>query len=170
MTRTLIEGFKSWFFFWPWVLISLAMLLIPLRLDVPIFEQFEILDLAILVPFVILGVMGLTTPYWLRRSARLTVYAVTNCRALVIKDGMLGEVKSYWPLDIPTVGLTLYRDGIGDVVLWFEEYCDQDGERNTRTEGFFDIDGAQQVARLVEKLVESVRGFGRTSGAPVTSQ
>jgi hypothetical protein len=170
MSRTLREGFKSWFFFVPWLLISLAVLLIPLRTDDPIFEQFVMLDLVILFPFVIFGLMGLTTPYWLRRNARSTVYAVTNRRALVIKYGFLGEVKSYWPLDIPTVALTLYCEGIGDVVLWSEEYCDQDGERNTRTEGFFDIEGAQHVARLMEKLVEAVRGFGSKAVAPLGPQ
>lgn len=157
-------------FFVPWLLISLAVLLLPLRKDIPIVEQLIIFDYLILVPFAVFGLVGLTTPYWLGRSARSTVYAVTNRRAIVIKGAILGEVKSYRPLDIPTIGVTLYRDGIGDVILWSEEYRNHDGERETRTEGFFAIDGAQHVARQVEKLVESGRGFTLSTGAPAPSQ
>src|SRR5207247_633237 len=40
------------------------------------------------LPFVLIGIGMLSAPYWMARTARSTIYAITDKRALVISGGM----------------------------------------------------------------------------------
>lgn len=111
------------------------------------------------VPFVLVGLGMLTSPFWLRRLARRTCYALTDRRAIVWQARWFGgvEVRSYGPQDLTRLRRVEHADGSGDLV--FEEIVtfghDRHGHRTsgTRQYGFLAIDGVRQVEELLRKAL-----------------
>src|SRR5207237_2712711 len=74
------------------------------------------------LPFLLIGAGLLATPYWLRRKATKTCYALTDRRALVFEGSAFGRkvsIRSYGPAHLKAIERVDYQDGTGDVV--FEE-------------------------------------------------
>jgi hypothetical protein len=70
------------------------------------------------VPFVLVGLGMLSAPYWARRSAAGTVYAVTDKRAIAFEAGFRSRtVKSYHPADLRQISRVERDDGSGDLIL-----------------------------------------------------
>jgi hypothetical protein len=111
------------------------------------------------VPFLLVGLGMLTSPYWLRRLARRTCYALTDRRAILWQAGWLGgvEVRSYGPADLTKLRRTEYADGGGDLV--FEEVVTwgRDGRGNAtvnrQQRGFLAIDNVRQIEELLRKAL-----------------
>lgn len=69
------------------------------------------------IPFVLVGLGMLATPFRLVRKARKIVYAVTDRRCLIIEAGRARRIRSYAGKDIGQVERTEYADGSGDLVI-----------------------------------------------------
>src|SRR5205823_3679138 len=83
---------------------------IAIRLVLPLFG----------LPFLLIGAGLLGTPYWLRRKARKTCYALTDRRALLFEAGVFGRkvsVHSYGPERLKAIERVDYPDGTGDLVF-----------------------------------------------------
>ena len=63
------------------------------------FGAFGVLFPLFGLPFVMVGVGMLSSPFWLRRRAKRTCYALTDRRAILWEAGWFGsvEVRSYGP-------------------------------------------------------------------------
>jgi hypothetical protein len=111
------------------------------------------------IPFVLIGIGLLTSPLWMRRKARQTVYALTDRRAIIWAAGWFGgvEVRSYTGEGLGKMVRRDYPDGTGDLV--FEEVVsvgrDSDGYMRTRrTErGFIAIREVREVEELVRRTL-----------------
>jgi hypothetical protein len=111
------------------------------------------------LPFVAIGIGMLSSPYWMRRKARRTCYALTDRRAILWEAGTFGsvEVRSYRPAELNRICRTEHADGNGDLV--FEEIVtvgtDSDGHRttNTKRRGFLCIDDVRSVEELLRKAL-----------------
>lgn len=111
------------------------------------------------LPFVLIGVGMLSAPYWLRRAARRTCYALTDRRALVWQKHWFGglEVRSYGPEALTRMARIEHADGTGDLV--FEEVVrvgtDTDGNRTTATtgRGFLAIGDVRRIEELVRRVL-----------------
>ena len=66
------------------------------------------------VPFVLIGLGMLTSPYWLYKKAKLTVYALTNRRAMIITGRATKKVQSFAASDMGLIERTERRDGRGE--------------------------------------------------------
>lgn len=105
------------------------------------------------VPFVLIGLGMLTAPYWARRSAAGTVYAVTDRRAILFTAGFRSRtVKSYRPAELKRISRVERDDGSGDLILEEYGYRDSDGDRRTGRHGFYAIADVKAVERLVRAL------------------
>ena len=153
--RYMKSGFKLWFFFIPWTAFALFWIAGASGFRWPRFDSGWSLFPLFGVPFVLIGLGGLSTPLWLRRRARSTIYAITNQRAISIEGAKSITVKSYLASDIAHIERTEHQDGSGDLVLRTERYRDSDGDRQTRRHGFFAIDDVRRIANLVENLTRS---------------
>jgi hypothetical protein len=119
------------------------------------------------LPFVLIGLGMLSSPYWLWRQAKRTCYALTDRRAILWKAGMFGSVtvRSYGPEALDRVTRTSYADGCGDLV--FEEVVtagtDSEGRRTARTSryGFMAIKQVREVEELLRKSLRSRGDEGR---------
>jgi hypothetical protein len=119
------------------------------------------------LPFVLVGLGMLSSPYWLWRRAKRTCYALTDRRAILWQAGWFGsvEVRSYSPAELTRISRTEHADGSGDLV--FEEVLslgrDSDGHRTTRTtrHGFMAISNVREIEELLRKALLSGGDEGR---------
>jgi hypothetical protein len=150
--RYMKSGFKLWFFFIPWTAFSLFWIAGAAGFQMPRFDGgwsfFPLFGL----PFLLIGIGGLSAPLWLRRKARSTVYAVTDRRAISIEGSKSISVKSYRASEIANIERTEHEDGSGDLIFKTENCRDSDGDRRSRQYGFFSIDNVRSVENIVESL------------------
>jgi len=118
------------------------------------------------LPFVLIGLAMLSSPFWLRRKAKRTCYALTDRRAILWQPGWFGgvEVRSYGPEDLTKIHRTQYADGSGSLV--FEEFItfgrNSDGHttRSTTRRGFMYIEGVRAVEELLRQALLSEAAAG----------
>ena len=111
------------------------------------------------LPFVLIGLWMLSSPYWYRRQARQTCYALTDRRAILWQASTFGSisVRSYGPEALGKIHRTERPDGGGDLI--FEEIItigrDSDGgtTRNTTRRGFLAIDEVRRIEELLRKAL-----------------
>lgn len=110
------------------------------------------------LPFILIGLFFLTSPYWLRRKAKRTCYALTDRRAILWEAGMTPgsmEVRSYRPADFEKMFRRDFPDGSGD--LMFEEpiTVQRSSGRyatfNTQGHGFMGIENVREIEKLLRK-------------------
>ncbi len=101
------------------------------------------------IPFVLVGLGMFTAPYWAYRSAKRTVYAITNRRALVISFGRSKRVQSYFEQDITDISRVERADGSGNLIFRTEETTDNKGNARLNQIGFFGISEVRQVEKIL---------------------
>jgi hypothetical protein len=111
------------------------------------------------VPFFLIGLWLIASPYWLRRRAQQMLYALTDQRAIVFEPGWRGAVtvRNYSAAGLGRMSRTERPDGSGDLV--FEEFTTSgtagDSHRTSQTtrRGFLAIDRVREVEELVRKTL-----------------
>lgn len=112
------------------------------------------------LPFIAVGVGMLTAPYWARRMAAHTCYALTDQRAIVFQGGWRSvEVMSYRPEQLGKLRRVENYDGTGDIVFEdaFTFHRDSRGSmRTSRTpRGFIAIPRVKEIEELIRKALLS---------------
>jgi hypothetical protein len=111
------------------------------------------------IPFILIGLGMLTSPFWLRRKAYRSIYVITSKRAVVMEGRIFGGVKvqSFMPDRLPSMTRKERADGTGDLI--FEQFQQRAGSGSTTVRrGFM---GVRNV-RAVEDLIVSTLLAGRT--------
>lgn len=112
-----------------------------------------------MLPFYAIGFGMLAAPFWLRRQAKNTIYAVTDRRAFSSQPTLLSgrTVRSFGPTELQQITRTERSDGSGDLV--FQEHItrDSDGDRRVTRHGFMGIPNVRQVDKIIrEELLDRV--------------
>lgn len=150
--RYMKYGLGRWIFFIPWTVFSLYWIAAASGFRVPEFDSPMSLFPLFGLPFLLIGIGGLTAPLRARGRARSIVYAITNQRAITIEGAKVIVVKSYLASEIAGVERTEYQDGSGHLILRTEQHRDTDGDHQTRQHGFFAVDDVRRVEGLVANL------------------
>ena len=115
-----------------------------------------------LLLFLFVGLVFLSTPIWFLTRAKKTVYLLTNKRAVIWIPEIFRGVK-VWQIrrrDLGHVHRTEYGDGTGDVVLqeFFAQYSEKWGKSETEWNriGFLAIPDVKTVEALVRKTLMTV--------------
>lgn len=89
------------------------------ELSVPsgLFGLRGILSSIFFVPFILVGIGMLLSPVRSYRSAKRTVYAITNKRALIVEGAGSRSVQSYGEGEISNIERVERADGSGDMTL-----------------------------------------------------
>ncbi|MDX2036365.1 MAG: hypothetical protein SFX72_06915 [Isosphaeraceae bacterium] len=137
-------------FFWEYMAISAAFepnTPAPVRIIFPLFG----------LPFVLIGLGMLSSPWWAARKLRRTDYAITDQRAIIIEPAAWGSgysVTSLRPDDINSVTKVVRGGGSGD--LWLstpEVYRGRRGSTSVSRKGFVGIPAVGEVERILRSAL-----------------
>jgi hypothetical protein len=110
------------------------------------------------VPFILIGVGMLTSPFWMRRSARRTAYVLTDRRAIVFQGGLRSiAVRSFEPESLTDLERRQFADGSGDLIFARDVRTGAKGRTNVTEVGFLAIPDVKAVEAEVRALADSVR-------------
>ncbi len=100
----------------------------------------------------LIGLGGLSSPYWLRRKAANIVYIITDQRAFALEGLRSYTARTYYPDQLRNITRKEHPDSSGDLVLETVRYKDSDGDARKRENGFFAIAQVRRVEQLLEQL------------------
>jgi hypothetical protein len=101
------------------------------------------------VPFILIGLGMLSSPFWFRRMAKRTCYALTDHRAILYEGGAFGgvEVRSYVPASLTRMVRREFADGTGDLAFEEQLQLRRSGNSGTtvskKAHGFLAIDSVR---------------------------
>ncbi len=104
------------------------------------------------LPFVLIGLGMLLAPFAAFRTARRTVYALTNKRFITITEGRTRHVKSILPDLIRSIERKERPDGSGNLRLILGYEKDGDGGAVTTAEDLIAIPDVRKVENLLMDL------------------
>ena len=106
------------------------------------------------LPFVLIGIGMLTSPYWMRKKATRTLYAITDQRAIVLSQGFRGRmtIQSFAPTELQSTSREENNDGSGDIIFTTRTWRDSDGDRRTQRTGFTGVPDVKRVEELIREL------------------
>jgi hypothetical protein len=154
-SRMMKAGFALWLFFIPWTAFSLFWMAGASGFKIPTFDSPSSFFPLFGLPFLFIGLGGLSSPFWLYRKAEFTVYVLTTQRALSIEGAKSVTIKSYPISEMKHLERTEHADGSGDLVFKIEQYRDSDGDRQSKKHGFFAIPEVKKVERQIENLMQT---------------
>jgi hypothetical protein len=110
------------------------------------------------IPFLLVGLGMLTSPWWAHRKGSQTVYAVTDRRLLIIKGGAARSVQSFDENSIGNIERVERSNGSGDIIFaqQVRDYGGGDGDARTSVVhiGFFGIPDVRSVEKLVRDVTQ----------------
>ena len=106
------------------------------------------------LPFVCIGLAMLSSPWWAWRTARRTLYVVTDRRAVVFSaSGLRGvAVRSFAPDALRDTRRVERPDGSGDLIFAETGHRDSDGDLVTTTTGFKTLADVREAEAAVAAL------------------
>jgi hypothetical protein len=164
--RFMLTGFALWLFFIPWTAFALFWVAGAAGFKWPdfnaLFSFFPLFGL----PFVLIGVGGLLSPFFMRAKARDIIYVVTSKRAFSLSGGKTVTLTSWLPEQLGQVTRTERPDGSGDLVFSTSATAGTHGEGRVQRQGFLAI----RDVRAVEMYVQALAARGtRPSAAPAAT-
>ena len=106
------------------------------------------------IPFIVIGLLLLSSPLWAHRRALKTVYVITDRRAITFDGGRRTTIRSYTPDKLRNVYRNENPDGTGDVILNKKEWLDSEDHHQVEELGFLRIRNPKEVERILKKLCE----------------
>lgn len=106
------------------------------------------------VPFLLIGLLMLSAPYWARKAALRTVYVITDRRAIIVEGMWSTTIRSYPPEKLHNVFRRERANNLGDVIIAHNAWRDSDGDRRMEELGFRNIRNPQGVEAMLNQLAE----------------
>ena len=115
-------------------------------------ERERLIFAAFGIPFLLIGLVMLSTPWWGRRSMKRTIYVITDLRAIIFQGTPFAHgITSFYPADITHLYRKQKANGMGDICLCKKHF--ESG--NSSDEGFENIRNVQEVEQLIRELKET---------------
>ncbi|MHC4253542.1 MAG: hypothetical protein ACYS9X_30860 [Planctomycetota bacterium] len=114
------------------------------------------------LPFVLVGLGMLSSPFWMIRKARRIVYVVSDRRAIIIRGGWRTTVRSFSGRELSGMTRLEKSDGSGDIVFHGGHSAAGApsflvGMAAAAGHGFAGVQNVREVEELLRKLVEKDR-------------
>lgn len=141
----------------PWTAFALFWMAGAAGFKVPNFNKgFDLFPL-FGVPFVLIGMAMLSTPYWAYRNAFRSVYVITDQRAITFVGGFRTTIRSFAPEHLQAIYRTERSDGSGDVIIGSNWKRDSDGDAHATHYGFLGVVDAKATEDRLRSLAEAGR-------------
>ncbi len=109
------------------------------------------------IPFWLIGLGMLSSPIWLKRKLRGSVYVITNRRALVVQPSLFSWSTEVYPLDEYMLQQRIVRrNGEGDLIFSIDH-----ANRDVAKKGFMQL---PDVAEAERQLNAALAAAGRVTG------
>ena len=138
----------------PWTAFSMFWMAGAAGFKIPQFNQgFDFFPL-FGIPFFLIGIGMLTSPFWAYRNQLKTVYLITDRRAITIDGGRTSTIRSYLPENLKDIFRREHKDGTGDVIITRTAWKDSDGDKQMQDLGFLRIQDAKSVETMLKTMAE----------------
>lgn len=102
------------------------------------------------LPFILVGLGMLSSPFWVWRKTLNTVYVITDRRAISFEGK---TIRSYAPEQLGNLYRHERSNGtIGSVIISTRNWTDSDGDKQSQEIGFIDVRNPQDVERRLRDL------------------
>jgi len=120
------------------------------EIDIGNIEPGRLLFAAFGIPFVLIGFGMLSIPLWMRRSAKRTIYAITDFRAIIVQGTFSAHtITSYYPEHILHLSRRQRANGTGDICFRFHVGYENE---SSDEKGFINIRNVKEVERMLQEL------------------
>lgn len=111
------------------------------------------------IPFVLVGLGMLSSPFWMYLKATRTVYVITDRRALTVERGLWQgvSVRSFEPERLTDLNRTQYPDGSGNLVFQRDYHVSNRGGGHFTDIGFLAIPDVKEAEDRIRDLVHKFR-------------
>lgn len=136
----------------PWTAFAILWMCGAAGFKIPDFKEgFDLFPL-FGVPFVLIGLGMLSSPFWAYRKSFKTVYVITDRRAITFDGGWSTTIRSYPPEKLADIFRKEKKDGSGDVIISRRAWRDSDGDRQSEDLGFLRIPNPKQIESMLKQL------------------
>lgn len=104
------------------------------------------------LPFLLVGLGMLSSPIWMYRAAKKTIYAITDKRAISIVGGRMMKVRSFQPEQLKNLERIERSNGSGSIIIEYETFTTSKGRTRNRPHGFMEIRDVKRVEDFLEDL------------------
>lgn len=122
-----------------------------------------------LLPFYLIGIGLIISPWWERENDRRTVYVLTNRRAIVLRPSMIRRRPTCrrFPLTHNLIKeVREYRKGRGDIVMDYDEHHGSNGT-TLMPKGFLHVDNVRELEyRIYQYLPDAPPPTEATGDSP----
>ena len=141
----------------PWTAFAIFWICVASGFKIPDFKEgFSFFPL-FGIPFVLIGIGLLSSPFWAMRNAKMTGYFITTKRAILIEKRLFPgfKIRSFYPRDLTNIERNQLPDGSGDIIL-DRELRYQGNNNNTQMKeiGFMGIQNVRDIERRLVGLSE----------------
>lgn len=108
-----------------------------------------------LLPFYLIGIGFIISPWWERENDRRTVYVLTNRRAIVLRPSMIRRRPTCrrFPLTHNLIKeVREYRKGRGDIVMDYDEHHGRNGT-TLMPKGFLHVDNVRELEYRIHQYL-----------------
>jgi len=102
--------------------------------------------------FALIGPIGIFEAALSFKTKPVTIYLITNLRAVVLTGKEFHSVASYLPNQLINTIRTENEDGTGDLLFKKERQIDESGDVIMHLHGFFGVQNVRQVERHIIDL------------------
>lgn len=104
------------------------------------------------LPFVAIGIAMLGSPWWARRRAMATVYAITERRALILSGTRTLRTESHASEQFVEIHKTERSDGSGDLLFLERTVRGRRGRVRSVPDGFWGVPDVRDAERFLRAL------------------
>lgn len=131
-------------------------------MEVGMFRLFPLFG----VPFILVGLGMLSSPFWAMRKAGKTVYVITDRRAITFEGGRSISIRSYDPDKLTEISRREKADGSGDIIFGQQAWTHGQGNFPIGEQGFFRIPNVREVEKRLRGLANVHEPIGPDDALP----
>lgn len=151
-TRAVLGSLLLWLFFIPWTAFAVFWMVAASGFEVPTFTQPNHWFALFGLPFVLIGLGGLSSPFWVWRKVRRTIHVISDRRAFTLVGGRTMSVESWAPSQLDSITRTEQADGSGDLLFATAGPLTAQGKGAMR--GFRGIANVRDAEQALRRLIE----------------
>lgn len=141
----------------PWTAFAIVWMLGAAEFKMPDFNEGKDLFPLFGVPFLLIGLGMLSSPFWAYWRSLKTVYVITEKRALTFDGGVFTTtIRSYAPHKLQDLFRREKSNGTGDVLIDRRDWRDTDGDQQTEELGFLRLENPKEIEALLKELAKRV--------------